>query len=91
MKVTVIISFTLFRYGAAFTYYGISLNLSGFGLNIYLTQFLFASIELPTKIGVYYFLREVGRKPGQVGTLLLTGVCVFINIFVPEGNFFGFY
>ncbi|XP_040892510.1 solute carrier family 22 member 7-like [Toxotes jaculatrix] len=71
-------------YGVAFTYYGISLNITGFGLNPYLTQFVFASIEMPMKIGVYFFLEQVGRRPGEMGTLLLTGLCLFINIFVAK-------
>lgn len=75
------------RFGVAFTYYGITLNITGFGLNPYLTQFIFASIEMPMKIGVYYFLEKVGRKHGQMGSMLLTGLCLFINIFVPKGNF----
>lgn len=53
-------------FGVAFTYYGISLNVTGFGLNIYITQFIYAFIEMPGKIGVYYFLNEIGRRPGQV-------------------------
>lgn len=80
--------FSLFsRFGVAFTYYGITLNITGFGLNPYLTQFIFASIEMPMKIGVYYFLEKVGRKHGQMGSMLLTGLCLFINIFVPKGHF----
>lgn len=75
------------RYGVAFTYYGISLNITGFGLNPYLTQFIFASIEMPLKIGVYFFLEKVGRMPGEMGSLLLTGLCLFINIFVAKGYF----
>uniref|UniRef100_A0A3B4FN97 Solute carrier family 22 member 6 n=1 Tax=Pundamilia nyererei TaxID=303518 RepID=A0A3B4FN97_9CICH len=71
-------------FGVAFTYYGITLNITGFGLNPYLTQFIFASIEMPMKIGVYYFLEKVGRKHGQMGSMLLTGLCLFINIFVPK-------
>ncbi|XP_012689680.1 solute carrier family 22 member 7-like [Clupea harengus] len=72
-------------FGVAFTYYGISLNVTGFGLNIYLTQFIYAFIEMPGKIGVYYFLNKIGRRPGQVWTLLLTGVCLIVNMFVPLG------
>ncbi|KAF1395285.1 hypothetical protein PFLUV_G00009960 [Perca fluviatilis] len=71
-------------YGVAFTYYGISLNITGFGLNIYLTQFIFASIEMPMKIGVYFFLEKVGRRSGQTGALLLTGLCLFTNMFVAK-------
>ncbi|XP_028271059.1 solute carrier family 22 member 7-like [Parambassis ranga] len=71
-------------YGVAFTYYGISLNITGFGLNPYLTQFIFAFIEMPMKVGVYFFLEKVGRRHGEMGTLLLTGLCLFINIFVSQ-------
>ncbi|XP_054460848.1 solute carrier family 22 member 7-like [Anoplopoma fimbria] len=71
-------------YGVAFTYYGISLNITGFGLNPYLTQIIFASIEMPMKIAVYFFLEKVGRRFGQMGTLLLTGLCLFINMFMSK-------
>lgn len=80
-------SFLFFRYGVAFTYYGISLNISGFGLNPYLSQLAFTSTEVPGKIVIYYLLNKVGRRPCQVATLVLTGVCLFINMFVPKGNF----
>nr|XP_040043572.1 solute carrier family 22 member 7-like [Gasterosteus aculeatus aculeatus] len=71
-------------YGVALTYYGISLNITGFGLNPYLTQVIFASIEMPIKIGVYFFLEKVGRRSGETGSLLSTGLCLFINIFVAK-------
>lgn len=71
-------------FGVAFTYYGISLNITGFGLNPYLTQLIFASIEMPMKIGVYFFLEKIGRKPGEIATMLTTGFCLFINIFVSQ-------
>ncbi|CAJ1052327.1 solute carrier family 22 member 7-like [Xyrichtys novacula] len=73
-------------YGVAFTYYGISLNISGFGLNPYLTQLIFASIEMPMKIGLYFFLENIGRKAGEVSALLTTGLCLFINILIPSGQ-----
>ncbi|XP_038160702.1 solute carrier family 22 member 7-like [Cyprinodon tularosa] len=69
-------------YGVAFTYYGISLNITGFGLNPFLTQFIFASIEVPMKIGVYFFLEKFGRRYCEMGALVSTGVCLFINIFI---------
>lgn len=80
--------FVLFlsRYGVAFTYYGISLNIAGFGLNPYLTQFIFASIEMPMKIGVYFCLEKLGRRQCEMGALLSTGLCLFINIFIPTGT-----
>lgn len=76
------------RYGVAFTYYGITLNITGFGLNIYLTQFLFAVIEVPMKVGVYFFIEKIGRRFGEMASLVSTGVCLFINLFVPKGYYF---
>nr|XP_046258896.1 solute carrier family 22 member 7-like isoform X2 [Scatophagus argus] len=70
-------------YGVASTYYGISLNISGFGLNVYLTHFMYAAIEVPAKLLIYYFLNIIGRRKCQAGTLLLTGTCIAINIFIP--------
>ncbi|XP_074503406.1 solute carrier family 22 member 7-like [Sebastes fasciatus] len=72
-------------YGVASTYYGISLNISGFGLNMYLTHFIYAAIEVPAKLTIYCFLNMVGRRKCQAGTLLLTGLCIAINIFLPQG------
>ncbi|KAG7462911.1 hypothetical protein MATL_G00189750 [Megalops atlanticus] len=71
-------------YGVASTYYGISLNITGFGLNIYLTHFIYGAIEVPAKLLVYVSLNKIGRKKSQAGTLILTGVCIAINIFLPK-------
>ncbi|XP_042340634.1 solute carrier family 22 member 7-like [Plectropomus leopardus] len=66
------------------TFYGISFNITGFGLNIYLTQFSYALIEVPAKVSVYYLLDKIGRRPTEVGTLLMAGICLGINIFIPK-------
>lgn len=70
----------------AFTYYGISLNIAGFGLNPFLTQFVFASIEMPMKIGVYFFLEKIGRRHCEMTALLSAGICIFVNIFISKGS-----
>ncbi|XP_061546790.1 solute carrier family 22 member 7-like [Phycodurus eques] len=70
-------------YGTAVTYYGISLNLDGFGLNVYVTQFVYAAIEVPAKLLIYVLINRIGRRPCLVGTLVLTGTCIGINILVP--------
>ncbi|XP_068184042.1 uncharacterized protein [Antennarius striatus] len=72
-------------FGIALTYYGISLNISGFGLNMYLTHFIYAAIEIPAKLITYFLLNIIGRRWCQAGTLLLTATCIAINIFVPQG------
>lgn len=70
----------------AFTYYGNSLNISGFGLNLYLTQFIFGAIELPSKLVAYLCLDRLGRRYSQVGTLITTGVCIGITVLIPRGK-----
>ncbi|XP_077586528.1 solute carrier family 22 member 7-like isoform X1 [Stigmatopora nigra] len=70
-------------YGTAVTYYGISLNLSGFGLNLYLTHFVYAVVEVPAKLLLSVLINRIGRRPCLVGTLVLTGTCIGINILVP--------
>ncbi|XP_017558041.1 solute carrier family 22 member 7-like [Pygocentrus nattereri] len=71
-------------YGVASTYYGISFNIKGFGLDLYLTQFLFGFVELPTKILVYYLLDRIGRHKTEVGALLLVGSCLLVNVFISK-------
>ncbi|XP_062283622.1 solute carrier family 22 member 7-like [Scomber scombrus] len=68
----------------ATSFYGISFNITGFGLNIYLTQFTYAVIELPAKVSVYFLLDKIGRRCTEVGALLLSGLCLGINIIVPK-------
>ncbi|XP_026214801.1 solute carrier family 22 member 7-like [Anabas testudineus] len=69
----------------AMIFYGISFNITGFGLNIYLTQFTYAAIEVPSKGSIYYLLDKIGRRVTVVGAMLLAGVCLGINIVVPKG------
>uniref|UniRef100_A0A3Q3ILV8 Solute carrier family 22 member 6 n=1 Tax=Monopterus albus TaxID=43700 RepID=A0A3Q3ILV8_MONAL len=73
-------------FGVACTYYGISLNIAGFGVNIYLTQFLYAAIEMPAKLLVVFFLVRIGRRLSQTAAIVLTGLCVFCNMFIPQGK-----
>ncbi|XP_051816114.1 solute carrier family 22 member 7-like [Acanthochromis polyacanthus] len=71
-------------YGVSSTYYCISLNISGFGLNMYLTHFIYAAIEVPSKLLVYCAVNFFGRRKCQAGTLIGTVTCVAINIFMPK-------
>ncbi|KAJ8248564.1 hypothetical protein GJAV_G00243340 [Gymnothorax javanicus] len=71
-------------YGVFFTLFGISLNITGLGINIHLTQLAYASIEIPANLGMYYLVDRIGRRPAQVGALLGVGICLALNIFVPK-------
>ncbi|XP_062409186.1 solute carrier family 22 member 7-like [Sardina pilchardus] len=70
-------------FAVAFTYYGIGLNITGFGVNIYLTQLIYGATELPAKIGIYFSLNKIGRRYSQAGSLLTTGLCLAVNVFIP--------
>lgn len=70
----------------ATTFYGISFNITGFGLNMYLTHLVYALIEFPTKIVLYFLLDMIGRRSSLVGALALSGVCLAVNVLVPEGK-----
>ena len=75
-----------YRYGVASTYYGISFNIAGFGVNIYLTQFIYAAVEFPAKVAVYYFLDKIGRRKTETGALFLAGLCLAITVVIPRGK-----
>uniref|UniRef100_A0A3B4AF69 Major facilitator superfamily (MFS) profile domain-containing protein n=1 Tax=Periophthalmus magnuspinnatus TaxID=409849 RepID=A0A3B4AF69_9GOBI len=72
-------------FGLACSYYGISLNIEGFGVNLHLTQFIYSAIEVPSKLLVFFTVNRVGRRFCQSGTLTMTGLCIFINMFIPKG------
>ncbi|KAM9561872.1 solute carrier family 22 member 7 [Guaruba guarouba] len=71
-------------FGVAFSYYGMSMNLTGFGLNMYLSQFVFGVIEIPAKIIMYVLVNRVGRRQSQAWSLILTGLCIGANIIIPK-------
>ncbi|NXY75785.1 S22A7 protein, partial [Glareola pratincola] len=71
-------------FGVAFSYYGMSMNLTGFGLNMYLSQFVFGIIEIPAKVIMYALVNRVGRRQSQAWALILTGLCIGANVVIPK-------
>ncbi|KAM9382368.1 solute carrier family 22 member 7 [Phaethornis superciliosus] len=71
-------------FGVAFSYYGMSMKLTGFGLNMYLSQFVFGIIEIPAKMVMYILVNRVGRRQSQAWTLILTGLCTGANVIIPK-------
>ncbi|XP_061846234.1 solute carrier family 22 member 7 isoform X2 [Colius striatus] len=71
-------------FGVAFSYYGMSLNLTGFGLNMYVSQFVFGIIEIPAKMIMYVLVNRIGRRQSQSWTLILTGLCIGANTIIPK-------
>ncbi|KAG8443524.1 hypothetical protein GDO86_012069 [Hymenochirus boettgeri] len=65
-------------------YYGLSLNVGSFGLDIYLTQLVFGAVEIPARVGAMFTLQLFGRKPSQMFCLFLGGtVCLIITV-IPK-------
>ncbi|KAG9268275.1 solute carrier family 22 member 7-like [Astyanax mexicanus] len=71
-------------YAVASTYYGISFNIKGFGLDLYLNQLLYGFVEIPAKILIYHMLDRIGRRRTEAGVLLLAGCNLIVNVFIPK-------
>ncbi|XP_004674069.1 PREDICTED: solute carrier family 22 member 7 [Condylura cristata] len=71
-------------FGVNFSYYGLSLDVSGLGLNVYQTQLLFGAVELPSKLLVYLSVRHAGRRLTQAGMLLGTALALGIRLLLSS-------
>ena len=74
------------RFGVNFSYYGLSLDVSRLGLNVYHTQLLFGVVELPAKLLVYVLVRHVGRRLTQAGMLLGSALALGLGLLVSSGE-----
>ncbi|NXA08190.1 S22AD protein, partial [Sapayoa aenigma] len=68
----------------SFVYYGLSLNVTNFGLDIYLTQLAFGAVEIPARVGCIFTLQWFGRRKTQTVLLLLSGLVCLIITGIPE-------
>eukprot|EP00074_Homo_sapiens_P087339 XP_016863008.1 solute carrier family 22 member 13 isoform X1 [Homo sapiens] len=64
-------------------YYGLSLQVGDFGLDVYLTQLIFGAVEVPARCSSIFMMQRFGRKWSQLGTLVLGGLMCIIIIFIP--------
>lgn len=64
-------------------YYGLSLNISDFGMNIYLTQMIFGLVEMPARTITLFTLNR-SRKISQLAFLAVGGTACLMTIFVPS-------
>ncbi|XP_069503852.1 solute carrier family 22 member 13-like [Ambystoma mexicanum] len=81
-KITLISCFIWFV--NSLVYYGLSLNVGSFGLDIYLTQLVFGFVEIPARIGCIFLLQLIGRKKSQASCLLLGGVACLVITVIPK-------
>lgn len=75
-----------YRFAVGFMYYGISFKISGFGVNIYLTQLIYGAIEVPAKIGTFFAVDWIGRRNSQAIFLIATGALIGLNTAIPLGG-----
>ncbi|XP_036122191.1 solute carrier family 22 member 13 [Molossus molossus] len=64
-------------------YFGLSLQVGDFGLDIYLTQLIFGAVEVPARYSSIFMMQRFGRRWSQMGTLVLGGLACITIIFVP--------
>ncbi|KAH0627628.1 hypothetical protein JD844_003626 [Phrynosoma platyrhinos] len=66
------------------TYYGLSLNVGSFGLDIYLTQLIFGAVEIPARGSSLFVMQWLGRKKCQAFYLLLGGIVCLLITAIPK-------
>ncbi|KAM9337192.1 solute carrier family 22 member 13-like [Symphorus nematophorus] len=71
-------------FGTNLMYYGLSLNVGSFGVDIYLTQFIFGVVEVPARLGTLPFLQHFGRKTCQAVVLLFGGCACLVILAIPK-------
>uniref|UniRef100_A0A663F0S6 Major facilitator superfamily (MFS) profile domain-containing protein n=1 Tax=Aquila chrysaetos chrysaetos TaxID=223781 RepID=A0A663F0S6_AQUCH len=71
------------RFSTSFAYYGLAMDLQGFGVDIYLSQLVFGAVDIPAKLASVLAISCVGRRVAQGGSLALAGLCILANIVVP--------
>ncbi|XP_061876633.1 solute carrier family 22 member 13-like isoform X1 [Entelurus aequoreus] len=71
-------------FGTSLVYYGLSLNVGNFGVDVYLTQFIFGLVEIPARLGSLPLIQRFGRRPCQAGLLMFAGAACLASIAVPK-------
>lgn len=62
------------------------MDLQKFGLSVYLVQVLFGAIDIPAMLVATTTMIYVGRRATVSSFLILAGLMVIANMFVPEGE-----
>ncbi|XP_075067343.1 solute carrier family 22 member 13-like [Mixophyes fleayi] len=81
-KKTLIMCFVWFA--NSLVYYGLSLSVGSFGLDIYITQLVFGAVEIPARLGSIFMVQYLGRKWSQALCLLLAGTACLIITTIPR-------
>ncbi|XP_044126267.1 solute carrier family 22 member 6-B-like [Bufo gargarizans] len=71
-------------FSTSFAYYGLAMDLQKFGLSIYIVQIIFGTVDIPAKFFSYFVMTHMGRRVLQAASLILAGIAILVNVFVPE-------
>ncbi|KAG7258249.1 hypothetical protein CRUP_009378, partial [Coryphaenoides rupestris] len=71
-------------FATSVVYYGVSLNVDNFGLDIYLTQFIFGLVEIPARMGSILLLEYFGRRKCQAGALFFGSAACLVILAIPK-------
>ncbi|XP_053225166.1 solute carrier family 22 member 6-B-like [Podarcis raffonei] len=81
-RVTCCLCFVWFS--TSFAYYGLAMDLQNFGVSVYLIQVIFGAVDIPAKLIAFLVICYFGRRITQALTLILAGLSIAGNIFVPQ-------
>ncbi|XP_058382599.1 solute carrier family 22 member 10-like isoform X1 [Diceros bicornis minor] len=72
------------RFANIITFYGIFINLQHFGSNIFLFQVVFGVLSASARYVALLAQKHMGRRITQMLFMFLEGLCILVNIFVPQ-------
>lgn len=67
-------------------YYGLSLNVGSFGLNVYITQLIFGAVEVPGSLLSLTLNQRIGRRLTQSTSLIFAGAACLSTLAIPRGT-----
>ncbi|CAM4577933.1 unnamed protein product [Lepidochelys olivacea] len=71
-------------FSTSFAYYGLAMDLQNFGVSIYLIQVVYGAVDIPAKLIGFFMISFIGRRVTQASALILAGLAILANIFVPQ-------
>uniref|UniRef100_A0A7N4PLL4 Major facilitator superfamily (MFS) profile domain-containing protein n=1 Tax=Sarcophilus harrisii TaxID=9305 RepID=A0A7N4PLL4_SARHA len=74
---------SLSLFATSFAYYGVAMDLQGFGLRVHMLQLLFGMVDIPAKLLSTLAMSRAGRRVAQVTALVLAGLGILANLLVP--------
>ncbi|XP_061106528.1 solute carrier family 22 member 6-like [Conger conger] len=80
------ISLCVVWFTTSFAYYGLSMDLQKFGVDIYLIQVIFGAVDIPAKVIMTVSMSKIGRRVSQSAAIILSGIMILANLLVPYEN-----